>query len=403
MAWGIGANDVANAMGTSVGSRSITIKQAIIIAAIFEVAGVLLAGSEVTNTIRQKIVHPSLFIDSPELLIYGMLAALFSAATWLFIASYFGWPVSTTHTIVGAIVGFGVYSLGIDAVQWKMVGYIISSWLLSPCLGAIIAYILFFSMQKLIFNTKDPLTHAKKIVPFYIFIVAWIIAMIALRKGSKFFSPLLLSIPQCMLYATIVGTIFMLLGYYLIGNMAFDPKANRKFHYTNVEKIFAVLMIFTACAMAFAHGSNDVANAIGPVAAIVAIVTKPEVASPTAFPLWVLMLGAVGIIMGLATFGHKVMATIGTGITQLTPSRGFAVTLAAAMTVVLASSTGIPISTTHTLVGGILGVGLARGIDALNLKVIRSIFLSWIITLPVGAALAVGYYVILLQLFCGLQ
>lgn len=399
MAWGVGANDVANAMGTSVGSGALTARQAIVIAAIFEFTGAYLAGGAVTETIRSGMIDAGLLAGQPELLVYGMLASLLAAAIWLMVASHFGWPVSTTHSIVGAIVGFAAVGLGMEAVKWGKIGSIVMSWVISPALAGIISYWLFQSVQKFILDTDNPLKNAKRYVPLYIFLVGFIVALVTLTKGLKHVG-LHLTTGQSYLYAVITGAVTMLIGIYAISRLRFDPKADRDFHFTNVEKVFGVLMIVTACAMAFAHGSNDVANAVGPLAAVISVVQSGgEVTSKAALPAWVLLLGGIGIVFGLATFGYKVMATVGRGITELTPSRGFAATLAAAGTVVLASGTGLPISTTHTLVGCVLGVGLARGIAALNLEVVRAIFLSWIVTLPAGAILAIVCFFLLKGLF----
>jgi len=399
MAWGVGANDVANAMGTSVGSKAITIKQAIIIATFFEFAGAFLAGGQVTATIRKGIIETSSITNSPEILVYGMLASLLAASIWLLVASRWGWPVSTTHTIVGAIVGFAIVGIGMDAVKWGKIGTIVSSWVVSPVLAGSIAYALFISVQKLILGTTDPLKNAKRYVPYYIFLVGFIIALVTLMKGLKHVG-IHLETSENIMIAILTGVVVMFIGKYFISKLKLDPEADRDFHFTNVEKIFGVLMMITACAMAFAHGSNDVANAIGPLAAVISIVNSGgELAQKSPLPIWVLLLGAAGIVIGLITYGHKVIATVGTGITELTPSRGFAATLAAATTVVIASGTGLPISTTHTLVGAILGVGLARGIAALNLNVVRTIFMSWVITLPAGAILSIIFFFILKSIF----
>ncbi|MDH5518734.1 MAG: inorganic phosphate transporter [Gammaproteobacteria bacterium] len=399
MAWGIGANDVANAMATSVGSRALTIKQAILIAAVFEFAGAILAGGQVTKTIRKGIIDAKVLESSPELLVYGMLAALLAAGCWLLIASRKGWPVSTTHSIVGAIVGFAMVGIGIEAVSWGKVGFIVASWVVSPVLAGVIAYALFRSVQKLILDTDTPFDNAKRYVPFYIFIVGFIISLVTLVKGLKHVG-LHLSTAENYFYAVIVGLVIMGFGISVIRKIKMNESLNKDFHYASVEKVFGVLMVVTACAMAFAHGSNDVANAIGPVAAIVGIVQSGgEIAQKSTLSIWVLLIGGVGIVIGLMMYGHKVMATVGNNITELTPSRGFAATLAAATTVVLASGTGLPISTTHTLVGAVLGVGLARGMAALNLTVIRNIFMSWIITLPAGAILAIIFFYVLKGIF----
>ena len=395
MAWGIGANDVANAMGTSVGSRALSLRQAVVIAAIFEFLGAVLAGGQVTATIRKGIIDPGLLAGNPELLVFGMLASLLAAGVWLMIASYFGWPVSTTHSIVGAIVGFAVVGIGFAAVQWAKVGSIVASWVVSPLLAGTLAYALFRSLQRLIFDAGDPFRAAKRYVPMYIFLVGFIIALVTVLKGLKHVG-LELSLAQSYGLAAVAGLLAMAIGTILIRRIRLQADADRDFHFTNVERVFAVLMVFTACAMAFAHGSNDVANAIGPVAAIVGVVQSGgEVAQKSALPLWVLVVGAVGIIAGLATYGFRVMAVVGERITELTPSRGFAATLAAAATVVVASGTGLPISTTHTLVGAVLGVGMARGIAAINMRVAQNIFMSWIVTLPAGAILSIAFYFLL--------
>ncbi|MDT8386398.1 MAG: inorganic phosphate transporter [Thiogranum sp.] len=399
MAWGIGANDVANAMATSVGSRALTIKQAVLIAAVFEFAGAILAGGQVTKTIRKGIVDAGPISDSPELLVYGMLAALLAAGLWLLIASRKGWPVSTTHSIVGAIVGFAMVGIGMDAVKWDKVGMIVASWVVSPLLAGFLSYMLFRSVQGLILNTDDPFENAKKYVPYYIFLVGFIIALVTFVKGLKHVG-LESSPAENYTYAFVIGLLVMVIGRHFVRQIKLDPSADKDFHYSNVERVFGVLMIITACAMAFAHGSNDVANAIGPVAAVVSIVTSGgEVAAESQLPMWILLLGGAGIVLGLVMYGTRVIATVGSHITELTPSRGFAATLAAAATVVLASGTGLPISTTHTLVGGVLGVGLARGMEALNLGVIRNIFMSWIITLPVGGVLAIIFFFTLKGIF----
>jgi PiT family inorganic phosphate transporter len=398
MAWGIGANDVANAMATSVGSQAITIKQAIILAAIFEFAGAYLAGGEVTNTIRKGIVDQSTFVGQPELLIWGMLASLLAAGTWLLIASHKGWPVSTTHSIVGAVIGFAAVGVSPDAVHWEKVTGIILSWVITPLIAGAIAFAIFTSIQKLIMNTDDPFKNAIKYGPIYLFMVGFIIALVTIKKGLKHIG-LDLSEQAGLLIAIIIGLLIALIGAFLIRQIKFKSKDDKDFSYTNVEKIFAILMIFTASAMAFAHGSNDVANAVGPMAAVISIAQSGTVAAQSAMPSWVLLIGGVGIIVGLATFGYKVMMTVGKSITELTPSRGFSAELAAASTVVLASYTGAPISTTQTLVGAVLGVGLARGIAAIDLRVVGNIFMSWAITLPAGAILSILFFYMLKGVF----
>ena len=396
MAWGVGANDVANAMGTSVGSKALTIKQAILIAMVFEFAGAYLAGGEVTSTIRKGIVDSEIFTNSPDLLVFGMLSALLAAGTWLMIASFMGWPVSTTHSIVGAIVGFAAVGVSFDAVNWSKVSTIVASWVVSPVIAGTISFALFRSVQNLILVHDDPFVRAKKYAPLYMFAVGFLMAMVTILKGLKHVFKdigMSLSFGESIAWSAMFGILVAMLGSYLLSKVKRDLALEEKNRFANVERVFAVLMIFTACSMAFAHGSNDVANAVGPLAAVVNVVNSGGVIlAKSTMPSWILLLGGAGIVFGLATYGFKVMGTIGRKITELTPSRGFAAELGAAATVVFASGTGLPISTTHTLVGAVLGVGLARGIGALNLKMIGSIFLSWVVTLPAGAGLSILFF-----------
>jgi PiT family inorganic phosphate transporter len=394
MAWGIGANDVANAMATSTGAKAISFRQAILIAAVFEFAGAVLAGGAVTSTIRSGMVDAQVFGEQPELLIYGMLAALLAAGVWLNIASRFGWPVSTTHSIVGAIVGFAAVGVGMDAVHWSKVGTIVMSWVVSPLVAGTFAFLIFRSVQILILDRPDPLRSAKRWVPVYMFLTAFNITLVTLFKGLTHIG-LNLSSSANYALAAAIGLAVALAGRAVIHRIRPEPGADQQFHYATVERVFGVLMVLTACSMAFAHGSNDVANAVGPAAAVIATASTGVVEQRSGVSPWVLFLGGAGIVLGLATYGRAVMRTVGEKITQLTPSRGFAAELSAASTIVVASGTGLPISTTHTLVGAVLGVGMARGIAALNLRVIRDIFLSWIVTVPAGAFLAVMFFFIL--------
>jgi len=399
MAWGIGANDVANAMGTSVGARALTLFQAILVACIFEFAGAYLAGGEVTSTIRKGIIDPNILSGSPDLLIYGMLSSLLAAGLWLLIASYYGWPVSTTHSIVGAIVGFAAVGISINAVEWNKVTTIASSWVVSPLLAGTISFLIFKSVQILILDTDDPFAKAKKYVPGYMFLVGFVIAMVTFLKGLKHVG-FDLSFQQSIIFSTAFGIVIALLGIAFLRRVENVSKQRGDVVFDGVERVFAVLMVFTACAMAFAHGSNDVANAVGPLAAVASIVQSGgEIAAASVLPWWILLLGGSGIVAGLIMLGYRVIETVGKNITELTPSRGFAAELAAATTVVLASGTGLPISTTHTLVGAVLGVGLARGISSVNAGVVGRILLSWIITLPVGAGLSIIIFFIFKGIF----
>jgi PiT family inorganic phosphate transporter len=398
MAWGVGANDVANAMGTSVGAKAITIKQAILIAMVFEFAGAYLAGGEVTSTIRKGIIDPELLSDEPELLVYGMMSALLAAGIWLFIATTYGWPVSTTHSIVGAIVGFASVGISVDAVNWMKVGNIAASWVVSPVLAGTVAFFLYMSVRRFVFDTADPFASAKRVIPFYIFLVGFVISMVTMVKGLKHVG-LDLTFQQAILYSMVVAGLVCLIGVVALTRIK-RVVASLNHDIVNIERMFGVLMLFTACAMAFAHGSNDVANAIGPLAAVNSIIDSGgDVVQKARMPSWILFLGGAGIVAGLAIYGYRVMQTIGTHITELTPSSGFAAELAAATTVVLASAYSLPVSTTHTLVGGVLGVGLAKGLHALNLRVVGTIFLSWLVTLPAGAVLAIIFFYIFKAVF----
>lgn len=294
MAWGVGANDVANAMGTSVGSRALTIKQAILVAVVFEFAGAYLAGGEVTSTIRKGIIDPEVMSQSPELLVFGMLSALLAAGTWLFIASMKGWPVSTTHSIIGAIVGFAVVGISPDVVSWGKVGAIVASWVVSPLLAGSISFVLFVSVQKLILDTGNPFHRAKIFIPFYMWIVGFMISMVTILKGlshvglkldlgmgSKFANALPVS--------AAIGLVVALLGAALLRRVKDENSPGQRFD--SVERVFAILMIFTACAMAFAHGSNDVATpsdrwqrwlVLSPLAALL----LPKQRCPAGFCCW---------------------------------------------------------------------------------------------------------------------
>jgi PiT family inorganic phosphate transporter len=399
MTWGVGANDLANAMGTSVGAGALTVNQAIIIAIVFEFAGAVLAGGHVTKTIRKGIIDPTPIVDQPEILVYGMLAALLAAAVWLMIASSKGWPVSTTHSIIGAVVGFAIVGIGVDSVNWVKIGKVVASWVISPLIGGTISFLLMLSIRGLILNTKTPLANAIKYSPLYVFMAGFVISLVTMFKGLKHLN-MELSPFMSLVFAVVFGLVVAFAGWLMIRRVRPEEVDNSDFRFAGVEKVFTPLMIFTACSMAFAHGSNDVANGIGPLAAVVSIVNSGgEVAQKSELPIWILVLGGAGIVTGLVTLGYRVMRTIGKRITELTPTRGFCAELAAATTVVLASRTGLPVSTTHILVGSVMGVGLARGIGALDMAVIRNIILSWIVTLPVGAALSALFFFTLKGIF----
>ena len=356
-----------------------------------------------TSTIRKGIIDPQVMEDQPQLMVYGMMSALLAAGTWLLIASMKGWPVSTTHSIVGAIVGFASVGIAVDAVNWGKVGGIVASWVVSPVLAGTISFGLFMSVKKFILDTDDPFSRAKKYIPIYMWMVGFMISMVTMLKGLKHVGldldlGLGSKFANAIPVSALVGLLVAFFGAMLLRNIKDDQDPDNRF--ASVERVFAILMVFTACSMAFAHGSNDVANAVGPLAAIVSTVQSGgEIAAKSVMPWWILLIGGLGIVIGLATYGWKVITTVGRKITELTPSRGFAAELGAAATVVTASATGLPISTTHTLVGAVLGVGFARGIAALNLRVIGNIFMSWVITLPAGAGLAILFFFLFKGIF----
>jgi len=449
MAWNIGANDVANAMGTSVGSGALTFKQAVIIAAILEFAGAFFVGTHVSDTVRKGIVDPMMFTGDPQAFVLGMLSALLAAGLWLQIASSFGWPVSTTHSIVGAIIGFGVVYGGMSAIHWDTVGTIAVSWVISPLMSGILSFLIFQIVLHRVFYKPDPVEAVRKFTPYMVFIVLMIMTLVMVFKGLKNLH-LDLSLSSALAVSCGVGLVGAFVSYMLLRNYKSDDseveqqqarelyvvralqrstkhllRARRaadsdtlssidsileqtssvtkttsgranlgssRPEFRRTERIFIYLQILTACFIAFAHGANDVANAIGPLSAAVQTAQDGLVAAKATVPLWALVLGGTGIVIGLATFGWKVMETVGKRITELTPSRGFCAQFGAATTIVIASKLALPISTTHTLVGAVLGVGLARGIGAINLTVVRDIMISWVITIPVGAALAIVFY-----------
>ena len=388
MAWAIGANDVANAMGTSVGSGALTVWGAILVAAIFEFAGAFFAGGHVTDTVRKGMLDVSL-VDRDQL-IYGMLGSLAAAGTLLVGATRFGLPVSTTHAIVGAIVGFGVVSVGPEVVNWGKIGQIVLSWLTSPLIAGVFAFVIFQITRAKVLDTKDPVAQIRKLGPIFFFLVFFIIGLVTLFKGLK---PLKLNLDltEAFMGSILLGFIGAGVGVFFIRRVELGQE-DPKHRFSRVEKIFVVLQILTACAIAFAHGSNDVANAIGPLAAISSAISGADLGGKASVSPWMLAIGGVGIVFGLATWGYRVMETVGKRITELTPSRGFAAQLAAATTIVVASRLGIPVSTTHTLVGAVLGVGLARGISALDMRVVGKIIASWVATLPIAAGLSMFFY-----------
>jgi len=395
MTWGVGANDLANVMSTTMGSKAVTVRQAMLIAIIFEFAGAFLGGDGVTETMRDGIINTSQLSNQPLILIEGMLGVLFACTIWMNLASYLGVPVSITNALVGSMVGFGTMVLGTDAIHWDQVGRIAIGWVTSPIISGITAYALFISIQQTIFVKRNPLAKAKLYIPIYLFLVGSILSFITVFKGLNHFE-IHLNFKQNLAVTLATSIIITIIGIIIIKRIPENPKIRRRERFIQVEKYFAVLMAMTACAMAFAHGSNDVALAVGPLTIVYSLVMHSHQAfDANTYPSWIILLGCIGVITGLLMYGRKVIETVGSAITALTPSRAFAATLSAATTVVVATSTGIPVSATQTLVGAVLGVGLARGIGALNLIVIRNIFMSWVLTLPAASLLTILSYKVL--------
>lgn len=457
MAWSIGANDVANAMGTSIGSGALTLRRAVIIAGILEFAGALILGSRVSKTMQSGLIDPSLFQGDYTVLFFGMFAALLATAIWLQVASYFGWPVSTTHAIVGAILGFGIIVAGVQTVQWGRIGSIALSWIISPGISAVISYLIFSLLQKRILFALNPVQATKKLIPFLVFLV-FLTFIFSILFHELHNISIHLNVFHSLLIASAIAGLLSLISYFLLQKsglylasraspfsaaslqqlvsmnkamkhlqrMQLAAKGQLKeklsgilqessalrdqiqvqthlyqssSEYLIVEKLFSYLQIISACFVAFAHGANDVANAIGPMSAAIDILRTGKLSPDAEIPKWILILGGAGIILGLATWGWRVIETVGKKITELTPTRGFSAEFGAAITIIVASKAGLPISTTHCIVGAVLGVGFAKGISGINLRVLRDIALSWVVTIPASAILCVILFYLLQWIF----
>ena len=389
MAWNIGANDVANAMGTSVGSKALTLAQAIAIAGILEFLGATLVGAYVTDTVRKGIVDPALFAQDPRLFAMGMTAALTGAAVWLNVATLVGWPVSTTHAIVGAVAGFGILTGGLDAINWGTLGKVVASWVVSPAMGGLMSWGLYTLVRNKISTNVSPGLASWRAFPLLVGSMLSVLSLVMMFKGLK---NLKLNLEW---YHSVGMALCVGLASYLLARILRRPRDKVVEGRAGMEPIFRYLQITTAAFVAFAHGANDVANAVGPMAAVYSVLREGAVTQKVEVPIWILMAGGVGIVIGLATYGYKVMATIGTRITEVTPSRGFAAEFGAAITILVGSKLGMPLSTTHTLVGSVIGVGFARGMSAVNLAIIRNIVVSWLVTIPAAALVCVVVFYIL--------
>jgi len=399
MAWNIGANDVANAFGTPVGSGAITFRKALILAGIFEFAGAFLAGSNVTDTIRGNIVYPEMFAAEPMVFAIGMLAALLGASLWLNLATYLSQPVSTTHAIIGAVIGFGVVAQGPSAIQWHKLGSIASSWLISPLVGALLSFLIYHGLVRHVLHHSRPILRAQVAVPlglgamtcvmFYSILQGYYPRALHIERAQGCW----LALGTAVVMANLIGV-----AVWAIMKRRCNPDKPLSEHSADVERFFSRVQVLDACYLSFAHGANDVANAVGPVVGIIQGL-QGSVATKAAIPAWVLALGGLGIVMGLATYGYKVLEAVGRKITEVTPTRGFAAEFSTATTVLVCSLMGLPVSTTFVLVGAVMGVGFARGYGAIDLGVVRRIFASWLVTIPISALLTMGLFKVMSILF----
>ena len=388
MAWSIGSNDVANSMATAVGAKAITFRQAVLIAGILNLIGAVFVGSHVTDTVRKGIVDVT-SLDTHILLI-GFISSLLAAAIWVTISTWKEMPISTTHSVVGALVGFGLIAGGTSSVIWEKVGSVVASWVLSPVVGCILAFLIFKIIVKTIFEKEKPVQAAKIVGPVIFGFTALLIVSSLFLK-TPLSTKYNITETTGLLIAVIAAIIVMILGIIVFRKI----KEKGPDDYATVEGIFRKLQIGTSCYVAFSHGANDVANAIGPVASIIPLAQGASVGSQVEVPYWLLALGGFGITVGCMTWGRRVMKTVGSRITSLTNTRGFSVDFGAATTVLVASKMGLPISTSHTVVGAVIGVGLARGLEAVDFNIIKKIIVSWLLTLPVAAGTSIAIFLIL--------
>lgn len=389
MAWNIGSNDVANSMATAVGAKAITFKQAVLIAGVLNFVGAVFVGSHVTETIKGNIVDPSLIHNNFHILL-GFFSSLLAASIFVMLSTWKEMPVSTTHSVIGALVGFGLVESGMSCINWAKLGEVASSWVLSPIVGAILAFLVFRGIVKLIFEKEKPAEAARIVGPGIIGLTIILISSSLLMK-TNLGRMLNINLYEALIIAIACGITGMVVS--MIALRKIKMKGNDE--YDVVERMFRKLQIVTSCYVAFSHGANDVANAIGPVAGIFSIATTGVLDPKAEVPTFLLAIGGLGIAMGCMTWGHKVMRTLGYRITSLTNTRGFSVDFGAATTVLIASKLGLPISTSHTVVGAVIGVGLARGLDAVDLSVIKKIIVSWLLTVPAAAGLSAVIFLIL--------
>ena len=396
VAWNLGANDVANAMGTSVGSKAVTLRQALLIAGVLEFTGAVLFGQNVSETLATKIINPALFATQPQILLTGMLSVLLASGVWLQIATARSLPVSSSHAVVGAIAGFSASAIGFQAIDWSSIGTITFAWLITPLVSGTIAALFYSLVKRWILDSSDPLKQLNEWIPWLSAALIGVFGVIVLPKVSQ------------PIYAFLIkrwGLHFpahdvpLLIGALAVFGLTLTSWQQLE-RGDKVEKQLARFQLLSACFVAFAHGSNDVGNAIAPLASVVYIIRTNSVPlNGITIPLWILVLGGVGIVAGLAVWGKKVIATIGEGIIPLQPSGGFCAELATATTILLASRLGLPVSTSHALVGGVVGIGLIQDRDSIQFKTVQGIAGAWFVTIPISAGLGASIFAIASLLF----
>ncbi|MBN3881213.1 MULTISPECIES: inorganic phosphate transporter [unclassified Nostoc] len=407
VAWNLGANDVANAMGTSVGSKAVTLKQALIIAGVLEFTGAVLFGHEVTETLATKIANPALFAATPQIFVTGMVTVLISCGVWLQIATSRGLPVSSSHAVVGAIAGFSWVALGVGAIDWSSIGLITIGWVLTPLISGAIAALFYSQIKHWILDQPNQVVQLQEWIPWLSTALLGVFGVIVLPSLTEPLTNFVIeqvgfTIPAYdipLLTGAIAAVGLTIISWRQLGESG-DKEDKGEIFPNPVERLFARFQLLSACFVAFAHGSNDVGNAIAPLAAIVYINRTGSVPiDGIIIPLWILILGGAGIVGGLAVWGKKVIATIGENIIALQPSSGFCAELATATTILIASRLGLPVSTSHALVGGVVGIGLVQNIKSIKFQTLKGIAAAWLITIPVSAALSAAIFSIAQILF----
>lgn len=392
MAWNIGANDVANGMASAVGAKAITLRQAVLIGGMLDFIGATFVGSHVTTTIRENILVAEKITQDPQVMMLGMLAALLSAAFWVFFATWSQLPVSTTHSIVGALIGFGIASGGLRAIHWAKITAIVASWIVSPIFSGVLSFLIFHFVRKSILERRNAFVRALRWSPLFAGATLFIVVLSFLMK-TPLGKRLQISGWDALGIALSISVVLGLVAQEWLG------RTIRRFDEEGVEGIFRRFQVFTSCYVALAHGANDVANAVGPMAGIYAIYATQSVVTTTPVPTWLLAGGGLFIALGVFTWGYRVIETLGSRITTLTNTRGFAVDFGTATSVLLASKMGLPVSTTHAAVGAVIGVGLGGGLAAVDFQVVFKIIIYWVITLPLSAIPSMMIFKLLMWIF----